>query len=190
MAITMYKIDPYVDSSHTIELPSCMYRLENVHKTSVRLLFCARALPVILHFLQLMSETVATSLTELERRQVGILNKLSALKSRVQDLTRKFDLKMAAAPAEYNHVVFHASPKNDTKPFVIMLRHISKVLTCHGQVYVHSGLTGETEKQLMGLLDGLSQTEDNAALRVTWIWKKGILYTTLNYVHGCLEDCL
>jgi aminoacyl tRNA synthase complex-interacting multifunctional protein 2 len=129
-----------------------MYRLENIHKTS------------------LLPE--ATSLIELESRQVGILNQLSALKSRIQDLTRKFDVKMAAV--EYNHVVLHASPKNVTKPIVIMLRHISKALTCHAQVYVHSGLTGETEEQLKGLLDGLHQTEDNAALRVTWIWKEGL----------------
>lgn len=27
----MYRLDPLVDSTHKIELPSCMYQVENIH---------------------------------------------------------------------------------------------------------------------------------------------------------------
>lgn len=118
------------------------------------------------------AETASVSLTELELRQEGILSQLSALKGRVQDLSRKFDVKLTESD-EYRHVVVHASPENATRAVVVMLRLISKLLACHSQVYVHSGLTAELDKRLLGLLDGLSGTKDNATVGVTWIWKEG-----------------
>ncbi|XP_028395150.1 aminoacyl tRNA synthase complex-interacting multifunctional protein 2-like [Dendronephthya gigantea] len=173
----MYKIKPIYDNSDlVIELPTCMYKMKNIHEDSSddTAIDNPELLELISH-----QETVLKELEKLklEIDQIGEDIGLSSKTKPAAKATSAKEPPTTPAPISCNMVV-KTSPKDP--PFSVYLLYqlaLKHGLDCSTMSHTHSSLPGQVPDNIQKLFDNSCCRNSDICLR--FIWRSDILAPNL-----------
>ncbi|XP_072028686.1 aminoacyl tRNA synthase complex-interacting multifunctional protein 2-like [Amphiura filiformis] len=188
----MFKVKPYYDYSKAqIELPTCMFKMKNVHDNS-----CSNN----------VIEEEDAELAALECRQESILQELKVLESEVTTLAVKLKLQDDGVPVTHktlqsstktqsghkkggaklatsksvpiaelgnviHDIVIYANPNSPPLSLFVLYHTLSSQYRCRTAVHIHSSVKNVPEKLLQSLANGVEVGRGEAQIGITLIWK-------------------
>ncbi|CAL1262670.1 unnamed protein product [Larinioides sclopetarius] len=153
----MYHVRPLYDFTSNIVLPTCMYKMNNLHDSK---------------FSESSQEVSSKSLdlAELEKSQLKIIQKLEDLKEKVLKLKQEFGVASENNLGKFQDIVVKANPKSPPLSIWILYNLFAQSTPTRLVTYKHSSLKviPEDIKQLQN-----SSSSNSCNLSLTIIWRDG-----------------
>lgn len=155
----MYHVSPLYIFSSDIVLPTCMYRMNNIHDTNISL--------------ESADETNSSKnidLVELEKSQLNIIQKLENLKEKVLKLKAEFGVVEDNNLGAFQDIVIKANPQYPPLSLWVLCHLFSQTTATRLITYLHSSLNSIPEN--LSKLENISSSS-SCKVSLTVIWRDG-----------------
>ncbi|GFR00876.1 aminoacyl tRNA synthase complex-interacting multifunctional protein 2 [Trichonephila clavata] len=155
----MYHVSPLYNFSSDIILPTCMYRMNNIHDTNFSLGSTDE-----------MNLSNTVDLVELEKSQLNIIQKLEDLKEKVLKLKVEFGVVENNNLGTFQDVVIKANPQYPPLSLWVLCHLFSQTTAIRLNTYLHSSLNSIPEN--INKLENISSS-NSCKTSLTVIWRDG-----------------
>ncbi|XP_055936052.1 aminoacyl tRNA synthase complex-interacting multifunctional protein 2-like [Argiope bruennichi] len=154
----MYHVRPLYDFTSNIVLPTCMYKMNNLHDSKFSTEFSHEV------------SSKSLDLAELEKSQLNIIHKLEDLKEKVLKLKAEFGVTSDNNLGKFQDIVVKANPKSPPLSIWVLYHLIAQSTPTRLVTYKHSSLNAIPEeiRQLQN-----SSSSESCNLSLTVIWRDG-----------------